>query len=417
MPDNKETPHPEETQNTIVCCSCGEEIEDGDQYTHEEDTYCQECYDEAFYSCDRCGCSVERDEVTQVRPTEEYYCTGCLERKCHRCCDCGEYWLDERTQILHNGQTICEGCYENGDYSACSNCGDLFYIDDLHYDENDNCYCTGCYDGRPEQDSILHGHDYTPRLSFKKTSKEVKPVRYYGIELEIECEYKAVPDDIEGDYFYLKYDGSLHNGFEVVSHPATWNWIQEHKQKWNDILDLRKEGYRSYEPGTCGMHVHISREAFTTWMLYKWLHFFSNNPDFVVFFSSRGSMGTNWCKIDDKGEIMYKAKSKHCCNRYEAINLNNRKTVEIRIFRGTLNPVKFWANLEFIEALFGWLDPFRPKDIASMTVDSFLTYAHLHEKQYPNLFSWLSAKVPSSGKWVLTPKQETSNVEDETCVS
>ncbi len=40
--------------------------------------------------------------------------------------------------------------------------------------------------------------------------------------------------------------------------------------------------------------------------------------------------------------------------RYVAVNLKNAKTVEIRLFKGTLNCESFRMNLEFCEALLGF---------------------------------------------------------------
>jgi len=404
------------------CFACGDELNE-DFFTGPDGArYCQSCYDDEFFTCERCDNIVSKDDICEIQECK-YWCSDCVSEHAVPCASCHENVEIGRAVSLADNGYICRNCYENGDYSSCASCGDVHHIDHLHTASDGECYCRSCHDDNDSNNpddsgSILHCHDFKPCPIFRKSDKEVKPTRYYGIELEVECNDHDVPEDIEDDYQYLKYDGSLNRGFEVVSHPSTWLWIKDHAVRWNDILNLRNKGYRSYEPGTCGMHVHISRTAFTTWMLYKWLHFFSSNSAFILFFSSRGSMGTSWCKIDDKGEVMYKAKTQHGTNRYEAINLNNRNTVEIRIFRGTLNPRKFWANLEFLEALFAWLDPFRPKDIADMTVDSFLTYVHLHEAEYPNLFSWLSDKVPVNQVWTLTSKQEKQNTEEETtCVS
>ena len=38
-------------------------------------------------------------------------------------------------------------------------------------------------------------------------------------------------------------------------------------------------------------------------------------------------------------------------DRHVAINLTNENTIEFRIFRGTLNPKRFLATLQFVDAL------------------------------------------------------------------
>ena len=65
----------------------------------------------------------------------------------------------------------------------------------------------------------------------------------------------------ENVYGYVKSDGSLNDGFELVTHPCT---LETHLQQvpWRETLEaLRGMGYRSHAPGTCGLHVHVSRKA------------------------------------------------------------------------------------------------------------------------------------------------------------
>ena len=57
--------------------------------------------------------------------------------------------------------------------------------------------------------------------------------------------------------------------------------------------------------------------------------------------------------IDNDSSLIYKAKKKDGnSERYVAINLKNSQTIEIRIFRGTLNFNSFMKNIEFAHALF-----------------------------------------------------------------
>ena len=63
------------------------------------------------------------------------------------------------------------------------------------------------------------------------------------------------------EHIYCKHDGSLDDGFEIVSHPATLEY-HTNTIPWKKILDEALEmGYYSHNSGTCGLHVHINRAA------------------------------------------------------------------------------------------------------------------------------------------------------------
>ena len=83
---------------------------------------------------------------------------------------------------------------------------------------------------------------------------------------------------------------------------------------------------------------------------------------------------------------MKKAKYKSTNGRFLAINLENSKTVEIRIFRGTLNKASFFRNLEFCHATVQFC---KNAAIDNITVGRFSKYVRRNIKQYPMLSAWL----------------------------
>ena len=61
---------------------------------------------------------------------------------------------------------------------------------------------------------------------------------------------------------YCKHDGSLDDGFEIVTHPMSLEY-QLHEMPWDEVLrEAIAQGYLSHQAGTCGLHVHVSRKAF-----------------------------------------------------------------------------------------------------------------------------------------------------------
>jgi hypothetical protein len=196
-------------------------------------------------------------------------------------------------------------------------------------------------------------------------------------------------------FVYAKNDGSLDNGFEIVSHPLSWQWLQENNGHWNTLLGrVLKGGFRSFETTTCGMHVHLSANAFVgSAHLYKFLRLFLEEQDMILTISGRSSLAalTRWAAFDDTNRgIIYKAKNKrNIGNRYSAVNLQNRHTVEIRVFRGTLAPDGFWKNLEFVHAAFTFT---RDTAIPKVNKANFLAFVVKNRKEYPHLYAFLVAK-------------------------
>ena len=89
--------------------------------------------------------------------------------------------------------------------------------------------------------------------------------RYFGVELEIDdagenntnaAKIVNIANHDE-EHIYCKHDGSLNEGFEIVTHPMTLDYHLNHVP-WAAVLAKAKElGYRSHQSGTCGLHVHV----------------------------------------------------------------------------------------------------------------------------------------------------------------
>ena len=61
---------------------------------------------------------------------------------------------------------------------------------------------------------------------------------------------------------YCKHDGSLDDGFEPVTHPMSLSYHRT-EIPWEALLrEAVRMGYLSHQSGTCGLHIHVSREAF-----------------------------------------------------------------------------------------------------------------------------------------------------------
>ena len=305
---------------------------------------------------------------------------------------------------------MCLDCA--GNHFNCDCCGDLYSLDTMtSYDEF--CYCEECSDNligycescdeNYRRTELNRGHcpscresenengiphwDYQPKYKFYG-----KGPLYLGIELEIEFKSQSptiLIDATENPYFFLKHDGSICNGAEVVSHPASFKWINDNFEgTWKRVLKVREEGMRSFKTETCGIHIHMSKKAFSKYHLYKFLRFFRENIDFVTVVSQRTGGNLNqWSTLDSAENIIFQAKHGNTGEKYVAVNLIPPKTVEIRVFRGNLLETAFRKNLEFCKALFDFTEG---SSCLSLTAIHFHKFVAKNKKQFPNLLAFLS---------------------------
>ena len=117
-----------------------------------------------------------------------------------------------------------------------------------------------CFD----MDEIIHDYYYKPEPIFYGDGP-----RYLGVELELDdggenefCASKLLDiANAQKEHMYIKHDGSLDDGFECVTHPMTLDY-HINQMPWRAILNKAvAKGYLSHQAGTCGLHVHISRNA------------------------------------------------------------------------------------------------------------------------------------------------------------
>jgi len=141
---------------------------------------------------------------------------------------------------------------------------------------------------------------------------EESPIKYYGIEIECGTESTNLEEFNRclselPEYFLVEEDDSIYDdktvvfGAEIISHPATYEWlVKDGKEKWDCVFDLTRNGVDSEAFSSCGMHVHISRAAFTEPHLYRFAKMVYGNEDFILYISDRHSEGElrNWASVE-----------------------------------------------------------------------------------------------------------------------
>ena len=147
---------------------------------------------------------------------------------------------------------------------------------------------------------------------------------------------------VSTDCLYIKSDGSLDDGMELVSHPMSLDYHKSYY--WKEIMRTAiRQGYRSHNTSTCGMHVHVNRSCMGETreeqdeVIGRILFFVEKNWNELLKFSRRSEYSMNrWAArygYEKTGrEILDKAK-KGNNGRYAAVNLMNYATIEFRLFQ------------------------------------------------------------------------------------
>jgi len=148
---------------------------------------------------------------------------------------------------------------------------------------------------------------------------------------------------------YLKFerDGSLNNGFEIISQPTT---LRRHLKTidWKKVFSIVDYyGGQSHNGGTCGLHVHVPyKSSYHTENLFNLIN--HKYPRELRVFSRRTNF--RYCEFDTN-EYGF-----HRTGHHVAYNTNTSTgvTTELRFFRGTTKYETFIESLILTEKLY-WL--------------------------------------------------------------
>jgi hypothetical protein len=384
----------------LVDCVCGHSVpaDETEEHSNGTDRVCSDC----VCSCEDCGAvhASDDDDIRSAYDAERsgtrgdsYRCDNC----CWKCADCSDYFYGSGHENAH-GEKICQSCAEN--YYSCESCSQILHSDDAH-GTDDGVYCRSCFEERErdneeeeEEDSEssrsapapasspIRAYDYKPRPIFFSLAEEKQspaPLTYLGFEIETEKSGSTSHADAirscglsERKEFYCKRDGSLTNGFEIVSHPGTLSyWLAS---DWTFAETLADDYEYDSEVKTAGMHIHISRSALSTAQVARLQMFVRDNAAFFKYVSRRVSSDDYYYKLDLRptGAFIRKAQSGNShAERYTAINLENDATIEFRLFQGTLDVLCIKRNLAIVAAI---VDFIRSAPLSRLTAGDFRSY-------------------------------------------
>jgi len=317
-----------------------------------------------LYLCALCGAKTQEDTGERFR--NQFLCHDCLEEHTVLCTRCGErLWTDDNAG--DNSTPLCQSCFDRY-YTTCDNCGRVISNNDIYYEDedDDNGYCWRCYEDRMARRRVILDYYTKPAPIFYGDGP-----RYFGVELEIDgggengSNAQELLDCANGpaiERMYVKHDGSLSDGLELVTHPMSLAY-HLNEMPWPEVLQkARLLGYCSHQASTCGLHVHISRDAFGSSetgqdaAIARVLYFVEKNWLELLQFSRRTQRQLDrWAARygykEQPRDILDHAKKGYHAGRYTCVNLENLETVEFRIFRGTLKLNTLLATLQLVNRI------------------------------------------------------------------
>ena len=326
-------------------------------------------YDDSDWSvafANRCGltvyaCGHWHSEGDHLYTRSENYgwasrqlCTDCLGDRAQYVTDYnGRLMLvsESRRITLHNGDEIV------------THIRDDLYVYSAEF---------GCWHqlGRSPVPNIIANYHSSKAKGFKviPSSWLKSNKRAFGCELEVEMAdgggeralaawriHKAINDTKVGDYAFFENDGSVPGGFEIITQPAG---LDIHREKFQQLLSIDEvKKLRSHNGGRCGFHIHVGREYLTKTQIYRAQAFINdvNNRALIKNVARRYQEG--YCKIKNELGALSATGKEFSRDRYEAINVTGDKTIEFRIFRGSLKYESLMAALEFTNALLAFCAP------------------------------------------------------------
>ena len=344
--------HPE---CVLSCEWCGDafvtaDVEDHWSYGHEGIhglDICHGCRDDYLVTCESCDCVMHQEDSSRLG--DYAYCNDCHAEVASYCDACDDYH--------HVDDDPCEEAHGHSDL-----------VRNYSYKPNPMF--------RWVTDGVVQRTDY-----YTRDDRHMTSTPFFGFELEIEACGNSIVDGaelfhrgIDDNVLYLKEDGSLNNGFEIVTHPATLDYYQNHFD-WSAFRSVKDMGYKSWGERSCGFHIHISRSAFmrrssvanrdgvfsdyflrrtgVTPHLMAFMYFIYKNTAQVERIAGRNS-SYGRLTTGEISNLMSYCRFGNSGDRYMAVNVNNSSTIELRMFRGSLKVERILGYIQFADALYNY---------------------------------------------------------------
>ena len=283
------------------------------------------------------------------------------------CCeDCNDYFQWDSGRHTYDGDyRVCDSCIE--DNYTYSDSRDTWITNSDYEDDQEE-------ENEREYENIGSYHSSKRNLGHIPSSYDMRSPRVLlGLELEIEvaddyCKDSKAGELIDGmsdyrdednirhTYCLMEEDGSLDHGFEMVT---AYTGLDVHKAQLQ-YFKQKSKGLTSHNTSTCGLHVHVCKSSMTTLHGAKLVLFINDPANIKLVGDIARRTDASYSQIKNKKDDKHWLKdSVHSssdrsaqlqrlnADRYEALNFKNEKTIEFRLFKGTLKYETMIACLEF----------------------------------------------------------------------
>lgn len=375
------------------------------------------------FMCDYCTDFHLSAEVNLFRDTENEdnvhaFCNVCIGHQVHACVRCNERMLNAQLNSVrlsgygngNNYQHVCHSCIQ--DYEDCTHCSRMYLSEEgetcCEEVDSDDCHCSACRYAVRDRERVIKNYSYKPEPQFRAVGTELLTRRhpvygndydatpYLGFELEVEVSRdtsrsrvaKSVQEAL-GDVAYLKEDGSISHGFEIVTHPMTLDYAMQ-QFNWRTIRDHRRSK-DIMSSDNCGLHVHVSKAGFSgTSHEYRWLLFWHRNQKVLIQLAGRDS---NYARYNNaqRGTLRRVAEGKPTDGiRYSAINTTNEATYEVRVFASTLYVNRLKSALQLVDATVEYTRQLAAAKVlkdGGFAWSEFVIWLRTNVRRYPDLIT------------------------------
>lgn len=366
-------------------------------------------YTDDIYQCYASGYYIHKDFMVRSENHQKWICRDLaihFNGDYYIRSECGTYRLKDS---YGNTDTItAPTLWWETNTRECSVCGCRVKIED--WDEEKDC-CRNCAENARAPIGVIEGycnsHKHKPVFFGDYESKD----KFVGMGFELEVDIRDYNDQdkyytarnlcgesgLEENEMRFANDGSLSDyGFECISQPHTFKDFWDKSDKWRKMLKyLSSQGYVSHNAGCCGLHVHVSRNAFGSTKriqdnaIAKVFTFFDDNWDDIVKVSRRRDF--DYCEREYLPSYMakpskyegWKKRCKDVSGHHTALNNGNKATFEYRLGRGTLNAWSF----------FSWID-------FCLTITNNAKRITVEKVETNDVVSWLSGIRESTAKYM-----------------
>jgi hypothetical protein len=149
----------------------------------------------------------------------------------------------------------------------------------------------------------------------------------------------------------------------------------------------------AHDAGTCGIHIHTSKDAWDGYQLVRLfaLLYDTNNYNDILTITQRSEGNLRrWASLDVADIGKYKndivKKRSPFRSRYAALNMTGN-TLEFRIFNSSLRLDRVRKNMEFVHALYCYTG-----EVMRVSWKGLLRWVERHKKAVPHLYDFMTEK-------------------------